>query len=88
MRGKKPCGDYFFKSPRKNRTIVLEDLDFVWDSWELQEMVQMWQKGVPVAKIGEHFQRDPDEVLLALIHLAREDKIDRRKGGLKGEEAR
>jgi hypothetical protein len=79
--------DYFLKSPRKNRIIVLEDLDFVWDSWELKELSQMWEKGIHVVNIAEHFDRDPDEVLLALIHLAREDKIDRREGGLKGEEA-
>jgi hypothetical protein len=82
---KKACWDFSLKKPRKNRVIVLEDLNFIWDELELQEIAQLWQEGVPVKKIAEFFERDPDEVLLALIHLAREEKIESRSGGLKGE---
>jgi hypothetical protein len=45
----------------------------------------MWTRGTSVDIIARHFERDPDEVLIALIHLAREDKIKARKSGLKGE---
>ena len=70
---------------RKKRVIVLEDLNFVWDAPELSELSVMWIDGVSVEEIAEHFDRDPDEVVLAIMHLAREDKITARKSGLKGD---
>lgn len=68
--------------PRKNRVIVLEDLNFVWDGSELYALRKLWNKGRSIEHISDHFHRDPDEILLALIHLAREDRIEARKGGL------
>jgi glycosyltransferase involved in cell wall biosynthesis len=72
------------KSARKKRVIVCEDLDFVWDEPELLKMARMWERSASVETIANHFKRDPDEVLIALLHLAREDQIKARKLGLKG----
>lgn len=72
------------KNPRKNRVLVLEDLDFLWDRPELKEMVQLWEQNLSVSEISEHFERDGDEILVALIHLGREGKLKGRKGGLFG----
>lgn len=69
---------------RRNRVIVLEDLNFLWDQVELKLVEKMWKEGESVGSIIEKADRDPDEILLALIHLAREDKIKHRKGGLFG----
>lgn len=63
------------REPRAKRVIVLEDLNFVWDESELDEIVSMVNKGTDLFQIGQHFKRDPDEVLLAFVHLARKDKI-------------
>ncbi|WP_152966723.1 hypothetical protein [Sporosarcina globispora] len=65
--------------------IVLEELDFIWDDAELAVLKDLWDREFSISWIGEYFERDPDEVLLALIHLARSHRIDRRKTGLKGE---
>ncbi|MBO0959543.1 hypothetical protein J1P26_07325 [Neobacillus sp. MM2021_6] len=70
---------------RKNRIIVLEELNYVWDKHELKELTTMWTSGVSVEEISRHFDRDPDEVILAIMHLAREDKIAARATGLRGE---
>lgn len=70
------------RESRKKRVIVCEDLNFIWDEPELREIAKMWSNGEDVRKISEHFERDADEVLFALIHLARKDRIQRRKGGL------
>lgn len=70
------------KNPRKKRVIVCEDLNFFWDEPELKEVIKMWEHGADVRMIGRHFDRDPDEILFALIHLARRGRIVRRKGGL------
>jgi hypothetical protein len=76
--------EYFFRDARLNRICVLEDLDFYFDRIELKEIKEMWEKGEGVYDIAVYFERDPDEIVLALMHLAREDKISQRKGGLKG----
>jgi hypothetical protein len=73
--------DVYFKDALLNRIIVLEDLNFIWDRSELNELADMWQKGFSIPAMGEYFERDPDEVLLAIIHLAKEEKIMTRIGG-------
>jgi hypothetical protein len=72
----------YFRPARMNRVIVCDDLNFFWDRPELNELKKMWKKGISVADMGKHFDRDPDEVLLALIHLARENEITARRRGL------
>lgn len=76
--------DAFPKDPRKNRVIVLEDLNFVWDEEELFDMKCKWDEGESIMQVSQYFDRDPDEVVIALIHLARKSKISGRKGGLFG----
>lgn len=75
-------GNHYMQKSRKKRVIVCEELNFVWDAPELKEMAGLWEKNADVWLIAKHFDRDPDEVLFALIHLARNDKITRRSGGL------
>jgi hypothetical protein len=70
--------------PRKNRVIVLEGLNFFWDEPELDEIATLWEEEFSMKYISDYFERDPDEVLLALIHLARNDKITQRRSGLLG----
>ena len=69
---------------RRNTVIVLEELDFVWDEDEITEYCQMWREGKPFSEIAEWFGRDPDEVLLLHLHLARKGRVKARKGGLMG----
>ncbi|KON86588.1 hypothetical protein AF332_06995 [Sporosarcina globispora] len=73
------------RDARRKTVIVLEELDFIWDDAELAVLKDLWDREFSISWIGEYFERDPDEVLLALIHLARSHRIDRRKTGLKGE---
>jgi hypothetical protein len=70
------------RDPRKNRIIVLEDLNFMWDEEELFDIECLWNDGSSIMYISNYFDRDPDEVILAIMHLAKEDRIVRRKGGL------
>ena len=78
--------DELFRSPRKNRIVILEELNFIWDEPELKEMSKMWESEIAVQHIAERFNRDADEVLLALIHLARAKRISSRACGLGGKE--
>lgn len=68
--------------PRKNRIVVLEDLNFVWDEPELMELAELWEQEYSIMYISDQLSRDTDEVIIGLIHLAREDLISQRRGGL------
>jgi hypothetical protein len=74
-----------FQEARMNRECACIDLNFWWDRSEFKDMKKMWNKGIGAVEMAEYFGRDPDEVLIALIHLAREEKIEARATGLKGE---
>jgi predicted Rossmann fold nucleotide-binding protein DprA/Smf involved in DNA uptake len=74
--------DMLLKPARKNRIVILEEMNFVFDEPELTEIAGMWQEGKHINCIAKHFDREPDEMLLALLHLSREGKIERRRGGL------
>lgn len=66
------------------KVIVLDGLDFLWDSEELREVALMWKKGFSIYYMSEYLKRDPDEILLALMHLSRVGRITSRAGGLLG----
>lgn len=68
----------------KHKVIVLDGLDFLWDRPELNELAFLWKKNFSVYYMAEYFERDPDEILLALLHLSRSGRIERRPGGLLG----
>jgi hypothetical protein len=70
-----------FVPARKKRVVVLEDCNFVRDGPELEEITKMWKEGISIFEMGEQLERDPDEVLLAIVHLARKDRIMTRTGG-------
>ncbi len=80
------ANDELVRNPRSCRVIVLEELDFVFDRPELSEIAEIWNNGFSVKTIAKKFKRDPDEILLALIHLAKKEKIERRNSGLGGKE--
>lgn len=67
---------------RLDRVLVCDELDYTWDRPELRLLAKMWKDGISVKTMAEHFSRDPDEVLIALIHLARKFDIKPRKKGL------
>lgn len=73
-----------YRKNRRNRVIVLEELNFLWDEDELIELAEMWEQHKNIIEISNYFQRNKDELLLAILHLARTDKIKTRKGGFFG----
>jgi predicted regulator of amino acid metabolism with ACT domain len=77
-----PVTDLIPRKARLNRIIVCENMNFIWDDPELKEIAEMWKLNLSIEYMANHFERDPDEVIIAIIHLAREDKIIRRKEGL------
>ncbi|MCS1351176.1 helix-turn-helix domain-containing protein [Mechercharimyces sp. CAU 1602] len=64
--------------------VALEDLDFVWDEAEVPQVVEMWRDGQSLHDIAKTLDRDPDEVTLLVMDLARQGRISRRKRGARG----
>jgi len=60
---------------------ILEDSDFeFWES-ELDIIAEMFTSYEDIEFIAEKIKRaDPDEVMLAVVHLAKEKKLKNRKG--------
>jgi hypothetical protein len=54
--------------------ILCEEMNFVWCEFELAELKDMLQFGMSHREIADYFERDPDEILIASLHLDKEYK--------------
>lgn len=79
-----PYNEGNMREPRRNRVIVLENLNFIFDESEIREIKKMWELDLSINYMSEYLERDSDEIVLAIMHLAREERITQRRGGLKG----
>ncbi|UOQ43377.1 hypothetical protein MUN89_15815 [Halobacillus salinarum] len=59
---------------------LLEDLELTFNKRQLQHIRRAWNWGIGLEKIASRYKRDPDEVFLALFHLARKGQIHRSFG--------
>ena len=73
--------------PKEELIIALSDLDFSWYPAEVEQVKELWQKGIGTAEIAKKFSREVDEVFLLLLDLARQGEIRSREGGLYGRES-
>ena len=71
----------------KELYIACEDMDFSWYTEEIKYVIGGWEEGLNIYEIAEELKRDPDEVLLLLIDLAKKEKILPRKDGIYGGKA-
>ncbi|MGE6593019.1 helix-turn-helix domain-containing protein [Bacillus mycoides] len=72
----------YMKNERRNLYIALEELDMFWDEDEVSRVKGAWKKNESVFAIGEKLQRNPDEVALLIMDLARKGVIGKRARGL------
>ncbi|MFZ5688650.1 MAG: hypothetical protein ACOY9Y_10845 [Bacillota bacterium] len=64
--------------------IALADLDFTWYADEVTQVIRWWEDGIALGDMADRLRRDPDEVAILLIDLARAGKIKERDGGVYG----
>lgn len=76
----------FLTKKRRKIVILFENNDLIWDEQELNCLAEMYRDGCNVNEMCNVFQReDPDEIFLALFHLAKIGKIEKLEiGRLKG----
>ncbi|HDW3057620.1 TPA: helix-turn-helix domain-containing protein [Bacillus cereus] len=72
----------YMENERRNLYIALEELDMLWDEDEVVQVKEAWNNNESVFAIGEKMQRDPDEVALLIMDLARKGAIGKRALGL------
>lgn len=70
--------------PQTELYIALEKLDFSWYRLEVEHVRLLWEEGLHLADIAREVVRDPDEVTVLLMDLARRGKIEQREGGAYG----
>lgn len=70
------------KGERRNLYIALEELDMFWDEDEVRQVKEAWDKNESVFAIAKRMERDPDEVAVLLMDLARKGRIEKRVMGL------
>lgn len=66
------------------KIIVLEDLNFQWDTEMANTVTGMWQNGTSFYDIAKATKRKKEEVFLLLMDLSMKGKIKKRKGFLNG----
>jgi hypothetical protein len=64
--------------------IALEELNFLWELTDVEEVEKMWNMGIPITFIADNFERDIDEVALLIMDRVRAGIIQPRKGGVFG----
>lgn len=67
-----------------DKVIILDDLEFAWSRPQLQFVKKTWAEGKPIQQIAATLGRNCDEVMLCIMHLARQRMIERREGGVYG----
>ncbi|MDQ6418694.1 hypothetical protein RB620_04505 [Paenibacillus sp. LHD-117] len=55
------------EKPKMNRTIVCEELNYVWDEHQLVELDRLWREGYTINQIAKLFLRKREEIAIALI---------------------
>jgi len=63
-----------------------ETFDFRWSDKEIKTVLAGWRGGLSIWKIADRIRRDPDEVMILLIDLARRGAIKPRPGWVWGGE--
>ena len=73
--------DRYKLRPQEELIVALDDLDFSWFPVEVNKVKKLWSLGWHIADIAKHMKRDPDEVAVLIMHLARQGRIKRRRMG-------
>jgi hypothetical protein len=67
-----------------SKVIILEELDFEWDTKDINKVLILWHEGVGIKKIAEFVGRSTEETFLLLMDQAKKGKIKERENFIWG----
>ncbi|MHB1420820.1 MAG: hypothetical protein ACYCX4_14785, partial [Bacillota bacterium] len=70
--------------PKEPLYTMLEDLDFSWYAGQVQQVIGWWNEGISIFEMGICLARDPDEIAMLIMDLARQGRIQKRETGALG----
>lgn len=68
----------------KDRIIILPDAKMDYTPKQIKKFIDLWNEGVPIGEIAEHFWVASYEAALLVMHCDLEGLIKPRAGGLEG----
>lgn len=71
--------------PEEELYIALYDLDFSWYGTEIEEVIAAWNAGEYISDIAAKVDRVTDEIVVLIMSLARENRVQLREGGVYGD---
>lgn len=71
------CGFHCVGDVVVSSVVLLEDFDFLMEENQLKQITQLHNDGFSLGQISSRVKRNEYEVLLALIHQAARNKIER-----------
>ena len=67
--------------------IILMDVDFIWEKSDITNVIRLWKNNRSLKYIAKEMEREIDEVFLLLLHLARQNRIEKRNSYIWGVES-
>jgi hypothetical protein len=61
-----------------------ETVSFAWDKSNVERFLVMWDEGISVEGIAKKFNRNPIDVMILLLEMGEEERLERRPTGLFG----
>lgn len=69
------------------QVIILDELNFEWDTADIQKVLILWHEGAGLKKIAEFVGRSTEETFLLLMDQAMKGKIKERENYIWGTES-
>lgn len=71
----------YMRNKRRNIYLACTDMDFTWDEPQVYAVAEMYRRGATIYEIARYpgINRDPDEVAILIMDLARKGIIDPRE---------
>ncbi|API92688.1 MULTISPECIES: hypothetical protein [unclassified Virgibacillus] len=64
-------------NPDKDHVFIFEDLEMAFTRRQYNDICKLWNKGYEIEDIAKNTHRDGQEILLALLDLARKGRLKR-----------
>lgn len=77
----------FNKEQAKRQHIILENIDFTWDTETISDVVKMWKEEKPLKDIAKAVGRNKEDTFCLLLDLSMKGSIKKRKNYIWGNQS-